>query len=270
MLHAYLDESGIHDQAKVCIIAGYWANPNRWRTFESDWKRLLSEFRVPMEELHATQLLRRQGFFKDWGGHKYSAFLERVALTIASHKRIRPISAGVVVDDFNQFDPDFRAYLTGAGIRDGKLLSPGTPNTPYFMIFQQCIARIAGYANEGEVVHFSFGLDTSFGRRAYDLIKEIKESPNRFPWKDRLGEPFFPEAKKTPELQAADLLAYLTYRHMTDGSEPLGTKKPSRLLQLCIANKRNNADFFFTTADNIVQNAKINAALTNPPDFPDL
>jgi hypothetical protein len=269
MLHAYLDESGIHQHAKVCIIAGYWANPGRWRKFESDWKRMLLEFRVPMEEFHATQLFRRRGFFEDWGDEKHAAFVERVGLTIAAHKRIRPISAGVIVDDFNQFEPVVRAYLTGAGLKDGKLLSAGTPNRPYFMVFQQCVARIAGYANEGEVVHFSFGLDTSFGRRAFDLLKEIKESPNRFPWKDRLGEPFFPEAKKTPELQAADVLAYLTYRHMTDGSEPFGTKRPSHLLKLCTQNKRTNADFFFTTGENIVQNMKINAALTRPQDFPD-
>ncbi|MGD0793495.1 MAG: hypothetical protein ABR920_17135 [Terriglobales bacterium] len=45
MIDAYLDESGVHDGAAMCVIAGYFGGNGQFRRFERDWKKVLSRFR---------------------------------------------------------------------------------------------------------------------------------------------------------------------------------------------------------------------------------
>src|SRR5215813_3126923 len=105
MLHAYLDEAGIHDGAAVCVIAGYFAGSGKWKEFEADWHKLLADFKVPMDKFHAKDLFPKpKGFFhpreSDWAGD-HKAFLDAVARTIGDHPGIHPVSAGIIVGDFN-------------------------------------------------------------------------------------------------------------------------------------------------------------------------
>jgi hypothetical protein len=51
MIDAYLDESGIHDGAEVCLIAGYFGGRVQWRKFSKAAGILLcSPFRVLGDE----------------------------------------------------------------------------------------------------------------------------------------------------------------------------------------------------------------------------
>jgi hypothetical protein len=64
MLHAYLDESGIHDGAAVCVIAGYFGGSGQWRNVEADWRDMLADFNIPMEEFHAKDIFpKAKSFF---------------------------------------------------------------------------------------------------------------------------------------------------------------------------------------------------------------
>jgi hypothetical protein len=61
--------------------------------------------------------------------------------------------------------------------------------------------------------------------------------------KSRLGNLAFPMASETPELQAADLLAHLTYLHMVERNKIKSwTAKPAGLLALCLQNTRSRND----------------------------
>ena len=44
MLQAYLDESGIHEGAHVCIVGGYFGGPGQWSKFGAEWKRVLEDY----------------------------------------------------------------------------------------------------------------------------------------------------------------------------------------------------------------------------------
>jgi len=81
-----------------------------------------------------------------------------------------------------------------------------------------CIKRIASYAPVGGKAHFFFGLDRPFGKYAAALYKILKTGPTltSVAFRERLGDIAFPLAKETPQLQAADLLAYLTTQHVEE------------------------------------------------------
>jgi hypothetical protein len=215
MIHAYIDESGIHEDAKACVICGYFGGLGQWRKFEKQWRMALQEFDVPLEEFHAKDLIQRHGFFKSWNDPKYYSFLEELAKALTLHK-LYPVSFGILVEDFWSFSEKERKVMTGGTIcADGKLLTPGCCKRPYFVPFQWLMRTVASHTGVGGKAHFYFGLGNSFSKSALWLFHYIKTRPSA-PYVARLGDIAFPLAKETPQLQAADLLSYLTYEHMLE------------------------------------------------------
>jgi len=253
MIDGYLDESGIHNGAAVCVVAGYFGGRGQWRKFEVDWKQMLREHKVPMEKFHTKDFYphpKPKTFFRDeWGGD-YQAFQEAVAATISRHKKIHPISAGIIVSDFFKFSMDERRFLTGARKRNGKLVTSGCPKKPYFVPFQLALRTICRYAPIGGKAHFFFGIDRPFYEYATVLFKQIKNDDlhdGEWSWKQRLGDPSAPRAANTPQLQAADFIAHLTYHHMLNAKDKIGLLLPIPLLATCLRNRRSQDDFFFST-----------------------
>jgi len=260
MIDAYLDESGIHDGAAYCVIAGYFGGRGQWRKFEESWKQLLREFKVPMEKFHTKHFYpepKPKTWFADqWSRRdEYASFHNAIAATISQQKKIHPVSAGIVVPAFNSFSVDDRRFMTGAKSNlKGELISHGSPEKPYFVPFTMVVRQICEYAPVGGKAHFFFGIDRSFYRYATTLFEQITNDQFRIgslAWKDRLGDSSAPRAANTAQLQVADFLAYLTYRHMLDAGDSLGTVSPTSLLQKCIENRRSDEDFYFSTKANL-------------------
>lgn len=263
MLDAYLDESGIHDGASACVLAGYFGGRGRWKDFEADWMRMLSRFQVPMQEFHAKSLYPKPtGYFKhEWKGD-HQEFLEAITTTIARHNKIHPICAGLSIDDFNTFSHEERRFFTGAGVnQNSKLTTSGAPSKPYFFLFQTCVISISHYTSKGSKAHFFFGLGRPFAEYATALFAQILNSKPQdsklrkelllLDWKDRLGTLSFPLAKQTPQLQAADFFANLTYHHVLAAGENIEFAQPNPLLSRCIQNARSRQDFSFFTKYNL-------------------
>src|SRR5580698_4734839 len=113
MLDAYLDESGIHDKAEVCVIAGYFGGPGQWRKFEAAWRALLVSFSVPMNKFHAKDIYPKPcGFFHGWSAARHFEFLSAIAATIAAHKKIHPVGFGILVRDFFSYSENVRRFFT--------------------------------------------------------------------------------------------------------------------------------------------------------------
>jgi hypothetical protein len=215
VIEAYLDETGIHDGASFCVIAGYFGGPGQWRKFDRAWHKALTDSGVPLDQFHALDLMKHRRFFYGWEDGKSQALLQRLAAAITQYK-LHPVSVGLVVDDFQALSEVQRRFFTGATMLNGKLVTSGCPNKPYFTPFQHCIKRVVSYAEVGGKVNFFFGLDRPFGKYAEALYQIIKDSRQPDETRCRLGEISFPQAKQTPALQAADLLAYLTAKHMEE------------------------------------------------------
>jgi hypothetical protein len=214
VIEGYIDESGIEDGANVCVMCGLFGGKGQWKKFERDWGKALSDSDVPLDKFHALDLVGRNGkrrrFFYNWTDDQYDTLMRRLCKAVTSYK-IYPVTHAIVIPDFNSFPEIQRRFFTGAEIRNGRLVSSGSPNRPYFVPFQKCIKRIASYAPVGGRAHFFFGLDRPFAKYAGSYYKNLQTSKTLVvEFRERLGQISFPLARETPELQAADLLTYLT------------------------------------------------------------
>jgi hypothetical protein len=135
-----------------------------------------------------------------------------------------------------------------------KVKNSGSPNKPYFVPFQRVLENVTYYTKSGYKADFSFGVDKPVERYARVILDQIKKSA----WKgigwatrDRLGDAYFPLASQTPQLQAADLFSYLSYRHM---QERLAANDwlvlPTGLLGTCL-HRMNGYDHGYETKDSL-------------------
>ena len=255
MLEAYIDESGIHGDATVCVVAGYFGRRNHWNHFESAWRKALHRFNFQLAEFHAKDLIKQT---------KHRPMLLELAKTISKYQ-IYPVSMILVVDDFKSFPHDLKCWLTGASFRKGKQFS-GAPSKPYFVPFQLLIQRVTDYAKIGSRAHFFCGLDRHFSEYARALFAKIKTDPPRphsnWTSKSRLGDVVFPMASETPGLQAADLFAHLSYLHMLERMKQEKTLrhsklKPLTMLALCLKNSRSQRDNAAMDRDCIIETFKL-------------
>jgi hypothetical protein len=236
MLEAYLDESGIHDGAEICMIAGYFGRQNHWGRFERDWKGVLAKFGFALKDFHAKNLINSR---------RQQPMLQELGDAIARHK-IYPLSAGVIVPDFNSLTLPQRKFCTGATLRNGKLVGTGSPTKPYFLPFQLCLMKVTDDTPPGGKAHCFFGLDRPFAEYARIMFAKIKNAPYTSMWKtkNRLGDPSFPQAKETPELQAADLLVHLSYKRALECHETNNWRLPVRgVLASCLRNTKNMREY---------------------------
>ncbi len=242
VIDGYLDESGIHAGAKVCVVAGYWGDRNHWKKFAQKWKSVLESFGVPY--FHSREFwspkLNAKSFYFGWTNGRRREFLAALVETIEKHK-IHPVISAISVEDFFRYNERQRRFLTGAALKpSGKLSGTGSPNKPYFMPFFLCVDSIAGYAPKHGKAHFFCGLDRSFGKYAVELLRQAKIHPETR-HREKMGDLTLPEASSTPHLQAADLLAYSGYQY---GGDLLNDEnvRPPKLLRKCLKRLKNRQE----------------------------
>lgn len=242
MIEAYFDESGVHDSTDICVIAGYWANGNQWKWFRRRWLGVLANYAFPLEDFHATDVIRATD---------HRPMLEELVKVIATY-HLYPVTVGIVVPDFWSFTAKQREFMTGATLspKSGRFSESGAPTRPYFVPFGTALQMVTNRTKPGHTANFFFGLDRPMARYAeivFEAIKDLGYRPGTA-WysQGRLGKPRFPIAKQTPELQAADLLALLSYRHMCERYKAKDWRvRPAGLLLTCLTNSKSIHDHVY-------------------------
>jgi hypothetical protein len=216
MIDAYLDETGIHDGAPMCFVTGFFGGRGQWKKVADSWRRVLDRFEVPLDQFHALNAVKRRKLFGKMDGRTHARFMLDLSQAIIDFK-VCPVSYGVVVSDFYIFTEKERRFLTGMEITpDRKLTGTGNPNKPYFMPFLHVVRTVASYAPKGGLAHFFVGVERPFYGYAKDMFDVLKNGPNTGNYRERLGNIDAPLAKETPQLQAADFFAYMTYDRARD------------------------------------------------------
>jgi hypothetical protein len=222
MMEAYFDESGIHEGAEVCVVAGYYGYQTAWKRFESQWNKVLADYpEITAKGFHAKVFFgrdvqgQRVGEYKGWSDEKATKFLERLLQTI-TRNRIFPIGYGVIVKDFDALPLWTRHWLTGARFNNaGDVIEGGCPSKSYYLPFQFCVLKAVqkSKATMEDKLHLFAGLDRTFSEYADELVKILRVD-NRIPvpQRDGLGAIAYPLSKDTPGIQAADFLSNRLYK----------------------------------------------------------
>ena len=207
MLEAFMDESGIHDGAHVCTIAGYYGGENQWRKFETRWHRIIEDTDTPaLKEFHAIEFWKRYdgkpvGVYSGWTASKADQFLADLLACIVDY-RLYPMTATLVVSEWKKLNKSERMFLTG-GRYDTiaeKWINHGAPNRTYFLPFQFCVTYPAMACAEHLKVHYSFDLNKQFKNYATDLFALMKQDP-RTKCRARIGELSLPTSEEAPDFK---------------------------------------------------------------------
>jgi uncharacterized protein DUF3800 len=226
------DESGIHDDAPLSILAGYIASVNQWIRFDERWQAVLQ--RNDVFDFHSKEFFAvndqgvRVGRYKrwsnpderqsygDWHDDKAVLFIGDL-LAVIQATDMTPLGAYVETKDFWSFTYGERKYLTGGKLGANlKWVSSGAPSKPYFLLFDHCIAESGQLTNAGMKTIFVFDQQKNFEGRA---LQQFGESLAVFAREGnqigrRLAGVLFQERDKVLGLQAADLYTHCWYRHI--------------------------------------------------------
>ena len=224
LLTTYLDESGTHDQSPIMTMAGYLGTASQWAGFEADWDALLRNGGV--QHVHAVDLFKRAKQFKGWRPEAVNCFALSLERVINKHLEL---GFSVVIRD-----DDYRSlYKTGA--RPKKL----PQDTKYGLCFRACLAFVPSFiASELKAAEkrdlakdmtINFCLEDGHrnvgdAKRLFELFKS-----DALPeWQNFVGT-FDVVKKNSPGAQAADFLAYCTYRAelLEHGTEPTAIENSS-------------------------------------------
>lgn len=212
VIQAFLDESGIHDNAEVCVIAGYYGRPGAWRKLSDRWKDILCAAKVPLDKFHALDLIQHRGVFFQMPRDEHEKLTLNLSRAVASF-RVHPVTVALIMEDFHSLTLDQKRFFTGATIDDsvnpGRLKTGGRPSTPYFMPFSHCVRTVYDN-NPNREIDFHFGFARPFLGYAKEMFQMIR---TRNP---AAREPIQSQAKNTPQMQIADFLCYASYKHMLE------------------------------------------------------
>jgi hypothetical protein len=254
MIQAFLDESGIHDGAEVCVIAGYCGHQSTWKRFSKRWCTILRAADVPIDKFHAVDLIEHHKFFFQMPRDKHEELIMDLAHTVAS-VNIYSVTVGLILGTFLNLSEPQKRFFTGTTIDDsispGKLCTSGCPTTPYFMPFLHCVRKV--FDNVPKLaIDFHFGFAQSFYGYAAQMFEMIRQ---RDP---AVRTPLQSDAKSTPEMQAADFLSYTSYKHMQERhASGDWNVMPSEPLRTLLTNRQHAEDCQFFNHEAIADSLQM-------------
>ena len=220
-LYAYADESGLHDNPLFFVLAGYIASPRQWGLFCRDWQSVLDSFGVP--EFHAKdffQLKARQMHiqYSKWSENKNRQFISELSKAINTHK-LYPIGCAIDVKAFNSFTIGERRYLTGGNwdAKKDRFKTSGKPTAPYFAAFHYYVRAALDRTPDKAKLHLVFDRQNVMESKARQTFEEMVVSSGRMLGSEKLDSIVYNISSDKPQLQAADLFTYITYRYAIDG-----------------------------------------------------
>lgn len=210
MLQAYMDDSGSHEGAHNCVVAGYWGGVKEWRFFEWQWGEVLRSEGI--EEFKANEFWPRPkgvrlGPYKSWTDERHKRFIDRL-LTIIESRNITPFASGFVGAEWDKLPVFLQRMFSGAR-EDTQQIKP------LIMPLLLCVTTAVKYCKPGKTMHFVMDSDPRIAGRAAQTFAELKRYAiaEDGPIYTSLGGLTFEDSRSAVPLQAADLLAYEAHRY---------------------------------------------------------
>ncbi len=203
------DSAGYHDDdpslnPKVFVVAGYLTEKDEWHQITEEWLSVLHrKWPTELEEFKASDCENRQGAFKGWPKGQCDDLVKRLVDVVVNPKysTLAGVSAAVVLSDF---DPHSMNFIPEIRLRDGYLLAFGN-------VIDHAMSRLVQI--DRDFVTFIFDDQSDVKGIAEKVFARIKRSV-RSDLRNRMDGPYFRDSKISVPLQAADLLAYNTQKHV--------------------------------------------------------
>ena len=217
---AMFDESGIHDRAPICVVAGYSGSTKEWKQFEAAWAPYGNA-----PGFHAKRFFARDPTGKrvppydGWTDNQAIDYLDHL-LGILKGLALIPVGALVDVRAFREYSEDERRYMTGgSATATGKWTHSGAPTKPYYVAFWKAVTEAIDQLKIGErKVEFIFDQQHTLAPLALRLYSRLKRELGE-PYSSRMGRVIFESRTEALGLQAADLLVYCWYQFGLYGHE---------------------------------------------------
>jgi hypothetical protein len=203
-IHAFMDESGVHDGSPVVTVAMYAAQQHDWHAFAHDWNAA----KHPIKVVHAVDCANRTGEFTGWDRARRNAFAANLLPVLAGHNMIG-VAVGIHLGAFEKAmaaHPELREMVS----------------TPYSACFQWTVQTFLntmgrlGYDQSIRFFHERNDYEAE-ARAAFDFVQGHRPTT----------EPItlsFLSKDAAVEMQAADVLVYEA-NHVV--RSPKGTRRPS-------------------------------------------
>lgn len=198
MYIAYIDESGSYGSMKVFAVAGWAAHALEWARLEFSWKRALAEF--GLSSFHMAECENRRGLFAQWSKADTIEAVKRFA-SIIEGRYLNGFGMAVLLDDFYELPKEDRVKWF---------------DNHYLLCFQSCVLEISKRADrlpKHEWTAFVAERQEEFNGQTQVMYQKIVDRP-KWPNRDRLGSLSFGSGTESIPLQAADMIAYETFKQV--------------------------------------------------------
>lgn len=225
MVKVFGDETCTHRGAAVTAVAIYFAKPENWRKFKKPWQKCLKKFGV--NAYHAVDLENADGEFADWDEAKKARLINELLPNV----------------------PKYAAQGFGCAILDAQALRSAKEvavirtefrkdELPYLFCFLRLVKILgSGLVGEFEKDRIAFVFEnnqfSSIAKKCFDFLQKTEK------YGERLASITFTSKEAAPQLQAADALAFQTYKAMYRWW--IERLPPVETPEMLILNKKNSS-----------------------------
>jgi hypothetical protein len=211
-IESFADESyqGHSNESPWYVVAGYYGSPGRWRRFERLWAKAKAEERIRTIGFHANKCVRGRGQYQDIPEDRRERVQRKLIAAIRASK-VTGIVASIEMAVYRSIRDRLSAHMKEP-IRKF--------NNPYCLSFHQYIQLVCKVDKSNKRIRFVFHRrpkgQLGSAPEWYDGLQEHK----LIPWSGRIGPFAWDEPSHAVALDAADMLAYCGYRHLSGDHTP--------------------------------------------------
>ena len=231
-LAAYFDDSKNKDEG-IFAVAGYLSTVPMWDgSFNAAWREVIKNAPRPIEEFKAADCRHRTEGFEGWTPDESKALTTALVDVIVgpSIPNLVGIGAAVLIENFAELQEETRQRFE----RFAYLLCGGMVCDAVFQLSEKYVGS--------DDVRFIFDEQDELEAKMREIFKEVKALlPDEYAAK--IQKPLFEPSNRHAALQAADLLAYETYKEMKNRREN-PPRRISVALQRLVEGKLHSARYF--------------------------
>jgi hypothetical protein len=199
MLVGYFDESGTHDGSPIVCMAGYVASAEQWTHFTRNWNERFNRdcSAHGIQAFHMTDYQAKQKGFENLTNDQWSSLLPSLIMMI--NVRIeKAFGVAFLISDYEEVIGPYRTLFARG---------------PWGFCAMLCVVIVKEWAKRrGLSERIDYVFDQG-ARYSGQVIAALNGTTEDFHDEFLMGAVALGDRRLNPPLQAADILAYESYKH---------------------------------------------------------